>query len=619
MGDESFRIVEWNPAAEQVFGWPAAEVIGRDAFDVVVPPELRGEIRELLLPMRHRPQSSVSRRNENVTRDGRRIVCDWINTPLFDEAGRFAGFVSMAQDVTEQVRTEEGLRASEERYRSIVEATREGVWTGDSEGSTTFANAQLAAMLGCSLEDLLGRSFLDFVPAADREQRRLDFAALLTGEPSRDDIQLRRADGTLLWTQISAAALTDDDGSTRDALVVINDVTDQRALQAQWLQSQKMEALGRLAGGVAHDFNNVLTVIEGYGELLSNRFAPGDPDRSLVDEIRKAAEHAASLTRQLLSFSRRVVVDVQILDLNARIAQSEEMLRRLAGEDVELVVDLQPGLGRVRVDAAKLDQVLLNLVVNARDAMPRGGRIAIETADVELDGSDAACHPELHPGPYVRVTVRDGGEGIDPEVMPRIFEPFFTTKDQGKGTGLGLSTVYGIVKQFSGSVAARSESGLGATFEVYLPHAADTEERRNDRSIEPKLGGTETVLLVEDEDAVRTFERRALTKAGYRVLEACDGSDALALFDAHAGQVDVLVTDIIMPGMSGRELADTLLERAPGLPVLYVSGYTDDAVLRHGVLAAEASFLEKPFSAAALQARVRAVLDAAKRRDGDAV
>jgi signal transduction histidine kinase len=299
---------------------------------------------------------------------------------------------------------------------------------------------------------------------------------------------------------------------------VINDVTDQRALQAQLLQSQKMEALGRLAGGVAHDFNNVLTVIEGYGELLSDRFAPGDPDRSLVDEIRKAAEHAASLTRQLLSFSRRVVVDVQILDLNARIAQSEEMLRRLAGEDVELVVDLQPGLGRVRVDAAKLDQVLLNLVVNARDAMPRGGRIAIETADVELDGSDAACHPELHPGPYVRVTVRDGGEGIDPEVMPRIFEPFFTTKDQGKGTGLGLSTVYGIVKQFSGSVAARSESGLGATFEVYLPHAADTEERRNDRSIEPKLGGTETVLLVEEEDAVRNFERRALTKAGYRVL-----------------------------------------------------------------------------------------------------
>ncbi len=617
MGDESARVADWNPAAERIFGWSAAEAIGRDAVDLVVPPEARAGIRGLLRKMRDRPQASVSHRNENLTRDGKRILCDWINTPLFDETGRFSGFVAMAQDVTEQVRTEEGLRASEERYRSIVETTREGVWTGDLEGRTTFANAQLAEMMGCSVEALLGRSFLDFIPAAERQERRDDFPVLVAGEPVRDDIRLQRSDGTILWTEISATPLTDDDGSPTGALAMIDDVTEKRVLQAQLLQSQKMEVLGRLAGGVAHDFNNVLTVIGGYGELLVDRFAPDDPDRELVDEIRKAADHAASLTRQLLSFSRSVVVDVRVVDLNARINANEDMLRRLTGEDIELVVDLQPGLGRVRVDAAKLDQVLLNLVVNARDAMPRGGRLTIETADVDLDGHSAAGPPELHPGPYVRLAVRDTGTGIDPDVLPRIFEPFFTTKEQGQGTGLGLSTVYGIVKQFSGHVTARSEPGEGSCFEVYLPHVDDDVARGSARQPTPKSSGSETILLVEDEDAVRAFERRALTGAGYRVLEACNGAEAVALFEMRAAEIDMLVTDIVMPGMSGRELADTLLARAPGLPVLYVSGYTDDAVLRHGVLTAEASFLEKPFSAGALCTRVRSVLDAARNREHD--
>ncbi len=617
MGDASSRIVDWNPAAERMFGWSAAEAVGRDAVDLVVPPDARDGIRALLRQMREQPQASISHRNENRTRDGRRILCDWINTPLFDDEGHYAGFAAMAQDVTEQVRTEKELRDSEERYRSIVETTREGVWTSDLTGRTTFANAQLADMLGCSVEALLGRSFLDFIPAAEREERRVDFAALFASQPAREDIRLQRDDGSVLWTDISAVALRDDQGSPTGALVVVNDVTEKRLLQTQLLQSQKMEALGRLAGGVAHDFNNVLTVIEGYGELLGNRFAPGDPDRELVDEIRRAADHAGALTRQLLAFSRRVVVDVRIVDLNARIRTSEDMLRRLTGEDIELVVDLQPGLGHIRVDAAKLDQVLLNLVVNARDAMPTGGRLTIATADVEFAGTEACGPTELPPGRYVRLAVGDTGKGIDPDVMTRIFEPFFTTKEPGQGTGLGLSTVYGIVKQFSGDVTVRSTPGQGACFEIYLPHVDDTAERQHAPALVTKAAGTETVLLVEDEDAVRAFERRALAGAGYQVIEARHGADALALFEARADEIDVLVTDIVMPGMSGRELADVVRARVPELPVLFVSGYTDDAVLRHGVLTAESSFLEKPFSAADLCARVRAVLDARKRPESD--
>lgn len=617
MLDEAFRVVGWNPAAEQIFGWRADELLGTDAVDALVPPELRDEIRTVLGQIGDRPESVVAPRRENLTRDGGRIVCDWSSTPLFDEDGRFTGFVSMCQDVTAQVRLEESLRTSEERYRSIVETTREGVWTGDAEGRTTFANARLTELLGCTMAELLGRSFLDFIPAADREQRGLDFATILRGEVGPEDIQLQRADGSTLWAQVSAAPLSDSGDAPGGALIMVTDVTEQRALQVQLLHSQKMEALGRLAGGVAHDFNNVLTVITGYGELLGHRFGPEDPDRELVDEIQKATDHAAALTRQLLAFSRRVVVQVQVVDLNARIAASKDMLRRLLGEDIELLVDLAPGLGGVRVDPAQMDQILINLAVNARDAMPRGGRLSIETANVELEEHDTQMRPELAPGPYVMMAISDTGSGIPPDVVDRVFDPFFTTKEAGRGTGLGLATVYGIIKQFGGHILVYSEPGLGTSFKVYLPHVDDAPPGEREPTATSPSVGTETVLLVEDEAAVRNLERRALTAAGYQILEAGNGAEALALFDAQiaAGRViDVLVTDIVMPGMSGRELADALHARVPQLPVLYLSGYTDDAVLRHGVLSAEAAFLQKPFAAAALCSRLRAVLDAARRQ-----
>lgn len=609
VGDESSRIVAWNPAAERLFGWRAEEMTGRDAFERIVPHELRDELRALARRPGREAGSVIIRRCPGRTRAGRPIVCDWVNTPLFAEDGSHAGFVAMAQDVTEQVRTEEELRASEERYRSIVETTREGIWIGAADGRTTFANPRLAAMLGTTVPDLLGRSFLEFVPEADRALRRQDFAALLRDGPVLEEIALRRADGSPLWARISASPHSGVGALAAGALVMVTDVTEQRVLQFQLLHAQKMEALGRLAGGVAHDFNNVLTVIAGYGDLLGDRMV-GDPEaREIIGEIRKATETAAALTKQLLTFSRRAVVEVQAFDWNERIVSNEGMLRRLLGEDIELTVELAPDLWSVQVDAGRMDQVLINLVVNARDAMPRGGRLELRTDNVEIGPESAHAQAGLDGGDYVLLTVSDNGLGMTSELLEHVFEPFFTTKAPGQGTGLGLATVYGIVKQFGGHVSVRSEAGIGTSFGVYLPRGEAAARGRQPSEEGQPTRGSETILLVEDEAAVRSFERLALETAGYRVLTAGSGDEALDLFVRHRAEVRALVTDVVMPLMSGRELADAIHQLAPRLPVLYLSGYTDDAILRHGVLAAEASFLQKPFSSAALCARLRAVLD----------
>lgn len=609
VGDESSRIVAWNPAAERLFGWRAEEMTGRDAFERAVPLELRDELTALAWGPRHGAGSIVTRRHLGLTRTNRTIFCDWVTTPHFAEDGSYAGFVAMAQDVTEQVRTEKELRASEERYRSIVETTQEGIWTSDASGRTTFANQRLATMLGTSVSELLGRSFLEFVPEADRTRRLQDFAALLRDEPVHEEVALLKADRSPLWVQISASPHSSVDAASRGALVMVSDVTERRALQFQLLHAQKMEALGRLAGGIAHDFNNVLTVIAGYGDLLCDRLSGDLEARELVGEIQKATETAAALTRQLLTFSRRAVVEVQAFDWNERIASHEGMLRRLLGADIELSLELAPDLWHVRVDAGRMDQVLINLVVNARDAMPRGGRLRLQTDNVEVGPESIHAQAGLERGRYVRLTVSDTGFGMTPELLEHVFEPFFTTKAPGHGTGLGLATVYGIVKQFGGYVFVRSEPGSGTSFEVYLPRGGAVVRGKQAAGTHHPAQGNETILLAEDEEAVRGFERLALESAGYRVLPAASGREALDLFERHQAEIRALVTDVVMPGMSGRELADAIQQREPRLPVLYLSGYTDDAILRHGVMAAEVSFLQKPFSGAALCAGLRAILD----------
>jgi len=387
-------------------------------------------------------------------------------------------------------------------------------------------------------------------------------------------------------------------------------VTEARLLEDQFRQAQKMDAFGQLAGGVAHDFNNLLTIINGYSEMLIESLPKSDPSRELIEEIHKAGERSAGLTRQLLAFSRQQVLATQILNLNDVVANTDKMLKRLIGEDIRLTTTFETRPWEVLADPGQVEQVLLNLVVNARDAMPKGGRLTIEIKNVVLDESYVITRKDARAGRHILLSVADTGSGIPPALLAKIFEPFFTTKERGKGTGLGLATVFGIVKQSGGHVGVYSEVGLGTTFKVYLPQAEQSSKRSKAPSrILPPPRGTETILLAEDEAAVRALTRTILSGCGYRVLESVDGEDAVRVAAAHGGPIHLLVTDVVMPGAGGRVVAEQLVEQYPALRVIYVSGYTDDAIIRHGVLREGVNFLQKPFTPAALARKVRDVLD----------
>jgi nitrogen-specific signal transduction histidine kinase/ActR/RegA family two-component response regulator len=405
---------------------------------------------------------------------------------------------------------------------------------------------------------------------------------------------------------------SDDDEEDEETLLgTVFDVTERRQLEEQLLQSQKMEAVGRLAGGIAHDFNNLLTAVSGYTELLLSELPEGDPRRESAEEIRQAGDRAASLTRQLLAFSRRQVLEPRVLDLNAAIADMEKLLRRVIGEDIELTSSLDPELWRTRADPGQIEQAILNLVVNARDAMPRGGRLTLETANVELDEKFTRGLTTVHPGPHVMLAVSDTGLGMSPELQARLFEPFFTTKERGKGTGLGLSTTYGIVKQSGGSIWVYSEPGQGTTFKIYLPRCEEPLDAAPEAPPVPAipLTGSETVLLVEDEPEVRRLVEKLLRKQGYTVIAAAGPGEAIPLAGS-LPRIDILLTDVIMPGMNGRELARSLAGRRPGMRVLYMSGYTDTAIAQQGILEPGTAFLSKPFTPDALARKMREVLDA---------
>ncbi len=501
--------------------------------------------------------------------------------------------------------------ASEEQYRLIVEGIPHLVWVSRPDGATEYWNGRYRQYTGVSLTEARGSGWQRVIHPDDLPTTTRDWDhSLSSGEPCYIEQRIRRADGTYRWHSTRAVPLRDGRGQIVRWLGTCTDIDEQKRLEEQLRQAQKMEAIGQLAGGVAHDFNNLLCIINGYSDLVYGALRPDDPLRDLVDEIRKAGERSASLTRQLLAFSRKQVIAPKVLDLNSAVLDLEKMLRRVIGEDIDLATRLAPSLGSIKADPCQIEQVLLNMVVNARDAMPRGGKLTIETQNVNLDESFAQTHSEVHPGPFVRLAVSDTGCGMTPEVKARIFEPFYTTKGQGKGTGLGLATVFGIVKQGGGHIEVYSEPGIGTTFKVYFPVVQGAVSTRKSRAgTSPGARGSETILLVEDDEGVRTLTRHLLQGDGYSVLVAREGEEALRICRGRREPIDLLVSDVVMPGLGGRQLSEQLLLLHPEMKVLFLSGYTDDAVVRHGVLEEEANFLQKPFSPSALAQKVRDVLD----------
>jgi PAS domain S-box-containing protein len=517
------------------------------------------------------------------------------------------GFIT---DITERKRAEEVIRTNEAKYRSLIENLEQSVFLKDSDLHFLASNQRFAQAVGLTEEEVVGKTDFDLYPRPLAEQHRAeDLAVLRQGTRSEVEEQIV-ADGKPRTFRVVRTPIHDGLRGTHSVLGIMWDVTEQRALAAQLLQAQKMEAVGRLAGGVAHDFNNLLTIINGYSDMALAGFGETDPARSLIEEVRKAGERAVGLTRQMLAFSRQQVVVPRILQVNDVITDTQKMLRRLIGEDIDLRTDLDPALGCIKADRGQLEQVLMNLVVNARDAMPRGGTLRITTRNVDLDDAHVQAHPGARPGRHVLLALTDTGCGMDEGVQARIFEPFFTTKGPGKGTGLGLATVHGIVEQADGHILVESEVGRGTTFQVFLP-CVDGQTASGKSSHFPGVTarGTETVLLVEDEHALRALSCRVLKGRGYHVLEAEHGTEALRVAEHSRGPIHLLVTDVVMPQMGGRELADRLAVLHPNLKVLYLSGYTDDAVVRYGVSEARASFLQKPFTPASLAQKVREVLD----------
>lgn len=551
-----------------------------------------------------------------ITTVAAQVAVAYENGRRYEQIQRHAD--ELEQEMAERRRVEQELREAEAKYRTLVEQLPAISYI------VAYGDTSLTLYISPQIESLLGFTQAEWLADPDLWHQQLhveDKGRVLaeiqrvnrTGEPLNIEYRMWNRGGQLLWFRNKTVPVQDETGQLRYVHGVMFDITEQKRLEEQFLQAQKMEAVGRLAGGVAHDFNNMLVVITGYSELLLQRDPP-DIERlhQYAGEIHKAGERAAGLTRQLLAFSRKQMLQLEVLDLNEVVTTMEKMLRRLIGEDVELISKLASELGQVKADPGQLEQVLMNLAINARDAMPDGGTLIIETANVELDELYTRQYLEVTPGSYVMMAVSDTGIGMDRETLSHVFEPFFTTKAQGKGTGLGLATVYGIIKQSGGHIGVYSELSVGTTLKVYLPRLKDAIEPVKELSPlqTETLSGTETILVVEDETLVRQIVSEILTEGGYTVLKAVNGSEALQLYQQYPGPIHLLLTDMVMPGgFNGRELAKRLQQMYPGLKVLYMSGYTDNAIASQG-LDTEIYFLQKPFTALTLERKVREVLNA---------
>lgn len=598
-----------NPAFQQLIGWSLAEWLGKPFISIVHPDDRRTAIQKHMQVLRGQAPPPYELRLR--TRRGDYPVVEFRSTPRL-ENGRVIGAFGTARDITDRKQMEEALRASEERYRDLIENAKDMIYTHDLSGRFTSINAAGEQITGYSRMEILHMSIADLVaPEYHNELHRLLVPAEGSGAPTVTNLEIQTKDGRRVALEVSSRLIYQG-GALAGVEGIARNVTERRQLEAQLRQSQKMEAIGRLAGGVAHDFNNLLTAINGWGEILLQELPANDYRPQFAEEITRAGERAAELTRQLLAFGRRQVLAPKALDLNTTVASMHKMLTRLIGENIQLVTELDPNLGRVKADPGQIEQVIMNLCVNARDAMPAGGTLTIATSNVIIPDhlSQAGRPGDLKPGAYVVLAISDTGIGMDAETQARIFEPFFTTKAQGKGTGLGLATVYGIIFQSGGHIAVQSRPGCGTTFYISLPQVAAAVERQEAHpQAEGLPRGTETILLVEDEDGVRALARSALERHGYTVIEACDGEDALASYVHNGGRIALLLTDVIMPRMSGPDLAQRLQAIQPDIRVLYMSGYTDSSVVHESVATESVAFLQKPFTPDALARKVRELLD----------
>ncbi|HXQ25410.1 MAG TPA: PAS domain S-box protein [Candidatus Acidoferrales bacterium] len=598
----------------KILGYTSEELKGSSVLEQVHPDD-RARVRAAADEAR-RTGIGASLEYRMHHKDGSWRVLESTSSVIHDSKGQPEKLVIVNRDITERKRASEALRLSEASFRSVVENAPYGIVRAGPSGQLLRVNPALQKMLGYESQEELLRMNLATDLYSDPQQHQHILDLLASQESFRDvEVEWKRKDGTLAKARCSGR-LVKNQGEEGDYFEVFaEDITEQRLLERQLRVAQKMEAIGRLSGGIAHDFNNLLGVIIGYSQVLKHKLGAGNGLFEHAEEIEKAGQSAASLTRQLLAFSRQQVLAPAVMNLNSLLSDMGKMLPRLIGEDIELALRLDPGLGRVKADQSQVEQVLMNLAVNARDALPQGGKLTIETANVTLDDAYTRYHPGSRAGDYVMLSVTDTGTGMTADTLAHLFEPFFTTKARGKGTGLGLATVYGVVKQSGGYVWVDSELGKGSSFKVYLPRIEEAVAAAKAPAppIEA-LHGAETLLLVEDADALRKLAKALLEEHGYHVVPAANGAEALQIVEQRQVPIDLLLTDVVMPGMNGRALAERLGQLQTGLKVLYMSGYTDSSIVDHGVPDAGTHLLHKPFTEETLVQKVREVLDGGKGR-----
>jgi PAS domain S-box-containing protein len=606
-------IVWVNKAFEELSGYTREEALGQSTRLLKAgqqSPSFYKNMWETILSGQRWRGELVNRRKDGTVYEEEMTI-----TPVKNGAGDVTHFIAIKLDIAERKRAEERIC----RLAQAVENSTELIAIANPDGRISFANHALLQATGYKDTEIIGEFFGKTLishnnpPALDEEIR----ARTILEGGWRGECLGRRKDDTDFPVFLSTGQIKDSRGLVIGIFGIGQDITDRKRLEEQLLVSQKMEAVGRLAGGVAHDFNNLLGVIVGYSDLVLDAFPSEDPRHQQLEQIKKAGLRATSLTRQLLTFSRKQVCQPVVLDINALVTDFNKMLRRMVGEDIEFTNALHQGLGQVKVDPGQIEQVIMNLVVNSRDAMPNGGKLIIETANVDLDEDYCLLHPSVQPGRYVMLAVSDSGSGMDAKTQARIFEPFFTTKEEGKGTGLGLAIVYGVVKQSEGHIWVYSELGKGTTFKIYFPRIDEpAQSAATDRGEAGSLRGFETILLAEDSTLLRVLTCALLENNGYEVIAAENGIEAVKLAERCDRPIHLLLTDVVMPGMSGREVASYLTAKRPDMRVIYMSGYTNDVIAHHGVLDSGISFIEKPFSQETLMRKLREVLDRPEKVPG---